>query len=81
MSLEKNTSNQIQTAAVPKILVVDDEQSVQMGIEMALENESYELFFADNGKEGLRIFQKESPELVFLDLRMPVMDGYDFIKS
>ena len=38
-------------------------------------------FFARNGKEGLVIFKEQNPELVFLDLMMPVMDGYEFLES
>ena len=81
MSLGEKTTNGKQKREIPKILVVDDERSVQMAIEMALKNEGYDLFFADNGEEGLKIFHDESPVLVFLDLKMPVMDGYDFINS
>ncbi len=78
---DEATTQMIQTVSVPKVLVVDDEQTVQMAIKMALANEGYELSFADNGKEGLIAFSGESPELIFLDLRMPVMDGYDFMKA
>ena len=81
MFLEGNATSDKKKGDIPKILIVDDERSVQMAIEMALENEGYNLFFADNGEEGLNIFQEESPELVFLDLKMPVMDGYGFINS
>jgi DNA-binding NarL/FixJ family response regulator len=81
MSLREETTKLIQTGDVPKILVVDDEQPIQKAIEMALVNEGYELFFANNGEEGLKIFYEEAPELIFLDLQMPVMDGYGFIKT
>jgi len=48
---------------------VDDEHSVQKAMEMALANEGYEPYFADNGKIGLKVFQQEAPELIFLDLK------------
>ena len=62
---------------VPKILIVDDDLSVQKALKLALNEEGYELFIANNGKEGLEIFYRETPELIFLDLKMPVMDGYE----
>ena len=65
----------------PKVLIVDDEPVLQRAMELALKNEGYELFFAGNGEEGLEIFKEQKPELVFLDIKMPVMDGYEFLKS
>jgi CheY-like chemotaxis protein len=65
----------------PKILIVDDEPALQMALKMALKNEGYQLHFADNGHKGLEMFHAEKPELVFLDLKMPVMDGYQFLQS
>ncbi len=65
----------------PKVLIIDDEPALQKAIKMALKNEGYELHFADNGKKGLEVFHAENPELIFLDLKMPVMDGYKFLES
>ena len=65
----------------PKILIVDDEEAVKKSIKKALSGEDYELFFAENGKEGLSVFKKVSPILIILDLRMPVMDGYEFLEK
>lgn len=66
-------------AARPKVLVVDDEQAVRQAISLALAREGYALYGAANGFEGLEIARQEAPELIFLDLKMPVMDGYDFM--
>ena len=65
----------------PKILIVDDEPALQQALKMALKNEGHDLYFADNGKTGLEMFHDIKPELVFLDLKMPVMDGYQFLQS
>lgn len=64
-----------------KILIIDDENTVKQAIKKALKNEGYKLIFAENGKEGLEIVEKTPPDLIFLDLRMPVMGGIDFLKS
>ena len=66
---------------IPKILIIDDEKAIQTALQKALKNEGYALCFADNGKEGLKLLKKEKPNLVFLDLRMPEMDGIEFLKQ
>jgi len=65
----------------PKVLIVDDEPVLQRAIQIALKNEGYRLFVAGNGEEGVEIFNKENPDLVFLDLMMPVMNGFDFLQA
>ena len=66
---------------IPKILIIDDEKAIQTAMQKALKNEGYALCFADNGKDGMKVLKKENPTLVFLDLRMPEMDGIEFLKK
>ena len=66
---------------IPKILIIDDEKAIQTAMQKALKNEGYTLCFADNGKDGIKVLKKENPTLVFLDLRMPEMDGVEFLKQ
>lgn len=68
-------------AAAPKILIVDDVTALHQAFKLALKNEGYQLYFADNGQQGLELFREHQPELIFLDLRMPVMDGYQFLEA
>ena len=65
----------------PKILVIDDEEVSRDAVQKALKREGYDLFFAENGAEGLTVFQTVWPVVVILDLRMPVMDGTEFLKK
>ncbi|MFK7814132.1 MAG: response regulator transcription factor [Maribacter sp.] len=63
-----------------KLLIVDDEAHIRMLIEQTLEDledEGVELLFAENGAEALEIIQKEEPNLVFLDVMMPKMNGME----
>jgi two-component system KDP operon response regulator KdpE len=60
-----------------KILVIDDDVAVLQLLQIFLENESYQVFTAKSGREGLGIFDKWSPDLVILDLVMPLMDGFE----
>ncbi len=63
-----------------KILIVDDEPHIRILLEQTLEDleeKGVELFTANNGEEAIGIIQKETPNLVFLDVMMPRMNGFD----
>jgi two-component system alkaline phosphatase synthesis response regulator PhoP len=64
----------------PKILIVDDEAYIRLLIEQALEDledDGVELLTADDGQEALETIKAEEPDLVFLDVMMPNMNGFD----
>ena len=60
-----------------KILVVDDEQLLVKGIKFNLENDGYEVLTAYDGMEAVEMFRKHNPQIVLMDINMPVMDGYE----
>lgn len=63
-----------------KLLIVDDEAHIRMLIEQTLEElegEGVELFFAENGQQALEMIKQERPDLVFLDVMMPKMNGME----
>lgn len=63
-----------------KILIVDDEPHLRLLLEQTLEeleDEGVELLTADNGEEALEAIKTEIPDLVFLDVMMPKMNGFD----
>jgi len=67
-----------------KILIVDDEAHIRMLIEQTLEeleDEGVEFLTAENGEIALEIIQQEQPQLVFLDVMMPKMNGMDVCKK
>jgi two-component system alkaline phosphatase synthesis response regulator PhoP len=67
-----------------KILIVDDEPHIRMLIEQTLEDledEGVEFLTAENGEIALEIIQQEQPQLVFLDVMMPKMNGMDVCKK
>jgi two-component system alkaline phosphatase synthesis response regulator PhoP len=64
----------------PKILIVDDEAYIRLLIEQALEDledGGVQLLTADDGQEALETIRTEKPDLVFLDVMMPTMNGFD----
>jgi len=65
---------------VKKILIVDDEPFIRTLLEETLEefeDEGVELLVASNGIEGWQLIQQEQPNLIFLDVMMPKMSGYE----
>jgi len=67
-----------------KLLIVDDESHIRMLIEQALEeleNEDVEFLSADNGEKALDIIRNENPQLVFLDVMMPRMNGMEVCRK
>ena len=63
------------------ILVVDDEKRLVSLVESYLTQEGYRVATAFNGKEALTVAQKEKPDLIVLDVMMPKMDGYEFMRK
>jgi two-component system alkaline phosphatase synthesis response regulator PhoP len=67
-----------------KILIVDDESHIRMLIEQTLEeleDEGVEFLTAENGEIAFNIIQKENPQLVFLDVMMPKMNGMEVCRK
>jgi len=63
-----------------KILIIDDEENITKLLETRLKANKYKVTTASNGREGLARLDKELPDLIILDIMMPVMDGFDFFK-
>lgn len=64
-----------------KILIVDDEEHIQELIKFNLEKNGYKTIIAGNGIDALRLAKEECPQLVLLDLMLPLKDGYDVCKE
>lgn len=60
----------------PKILLVDDDPDFVEATKTVLESKPYEVIVAKNGDEGLRKAREEKPDLILLDIIMPVEDGF-----
>jgi DNA-binding response OmpR family regulator len=63
------------------IMVVDDEKRLVSLVESYLVQEGYHVVSANNGKEALPIATHEKPDLIILDIMMPEMDGYEFMRE
>jgi DNA-binding response OmpR family regulator len=60
----------------PKVLIVDDEPDVLLTLRMILESEGFDPLLAADGETALRRVDEERPDLVVLDIMMPVLDGW-----
>jgi len=62
-------------------MVVDDDSSIREFIKMALENEGLKILLAPEGEAALRMLETETPDLILLDIMMPVMDGFTMCRK
>lgn len=65
----------------PSVLVVDDEPNIVQTLQDRLEMSGYRVFTARNGQEGLEVALKHRPNIVLLDIIMPVMDGLEMLEQ
>ncbi len=66
---------------MPKILLVEDDPPIRQMYAMKLKAEGFDVTEATDGAEGLKLAEKFKPDLILLDLRMPVMSGQEMLKS
>src|SRR5712672_266883 len=62
-----------------RVLVIDDEAGIRDSLRMTLEYEGYDVVGAATGQEGLALAEREAPDLVLLDVKMPGMDGLEVL--
>jgi CheY-like chemotaxis protein len=63
------------------VLIVEDEPSLNEAYQIILTNAGYNILAAYNGEEALMIVKDVTPDVILLDLRMPVMDGIEFLHN
>jgi len=64
-----------------RILVIDDEYSIRFSLSQILSHANHHVRVAENGKEGLQLFKEEEFDIVFTDLGMPEMSGWEVCKT
>jgi len=64
-----------------KILLVDDEEDIREILGISLADMGYEVLTAENGADGLRIFNEAQPSIVLTDIKMPGMDGIELLQK
>jgi len=64
-----------------KILIVEDNRGIQMSLRDEFESDGYQVFIAENGGDGLAMAREQKPDLIILDIMLPVLDGYEVCKK
>jgi CheY-like chemotaxis protein len=64
-----------------KILLVEDDADLRFAYELILKHEGYDVLVARNGKEALGVLTSHDPQLILLDIFMPIMDGRQFLEE
>jgi PAS domain S-box-containing protein len=64
-----------------RILIADDHPENRLVLKSLLEGAGFSILEAENGKEALEAFEKEAPDFIWMDMRMPVMDGYEAVRQ
>ncbi|MDP2741279.1 MAG: response regulator [bacterium] len=64
-----------------KILIVEDNKDYSFILKTSFEKENFSTVIAQNGEEGLSLIEKENPDLILLDLQMPIMDGWEMAQK
>jgi len=63
-----------------KILIIDDDQAIRTTLQRVLEREGYDVVAAFDGEEGVEAADRESPDLILLDLGLPGIDGIEALR-
>ena len=63
------------------VLVVDDEEQLALAIKIRLQSQGYEVVTANDGQQALELASQQRPDLIIMDVLMPVMDGYSCLRE
>ena len=63
-----------------KILIIEDEPGILLSLKDELESEGYIVYEAGDGEKGLALTKQKKPDLIILDIMLPVLDGYEVCK-
>jgi DNA-binding response OmpR family regulator len=63
-----------------KVMIVEDDSVLANALELALRDEGYEISVATDGEEAERMIKKELPDLILLDLLLPIKNGFEVLK-
>jgi DNA-binding response OmpR family regulator len=75
------TTSSANSAPKHRVLVVEDDASIALGLRMNLEAEGYRVIAADDGEKGLLAARSEDPQLIILDVMLPGMNGFEVLRT
>lgn len=81
MSMTENQQEATSALSQFKIAIIDDDESVRRSLALNLEHTGFTVVEASNGEEGIELINRETPDLIILDVMMPVKDGMQTCKE
>ena len=81
MEIKPNVIGLVPGQKVRRILIADDHPANRLLLKTLLEDAGFAIIEAQNGQEALEAFEKEAPDFIWMDMRMPVMDGYEAVRQ
>lgn len=72
---------QVQTSEPVRVLVVDDDANIRRMVIAALKRDGYQFLEAGNGRDALDVARQQQPDVIVLDLMMPILSGWDVLKE
>src|SRR5215218_2396167 len=69
------------SGAMHRLLFIEDDDQIRLALRLALEDEGYVVEEAGDGRSGLAAFERDEPELVIVDLRLPDIQGFDVCRT
>ena len=64
-----------------KVLIIEDEPGILLSLKDEFESEGYSVFTAEDGEKGFKMVKQHIPDLVILDIMLPLLDGYEVCKK
>jgi len=64
-----------------KVLIIEDEPGISLSLKDEFESEGYSVFTAEDGEKGFKMVKQQKPDLVILDIMLPLLDGYEVCKK
>ena len=64
-----------------KVLIIEDEPGILLSLKDEFESEGYSVFTAEDGEKGFKMVKQQRPDLVILDIMLPLLDGYEVCKK
>jgi DNA-binding response OmpR family regulator len=74
-------ANRPQSLAPRRVLVIEDDESIMLGLRINLQTEGYTVIEADDGAKGLALVREERPDVVILDVMLPTMNGFQVLQA
>ena len=65
---------------MPKVLIADDDKNICDILKLYLEHDGFEIYFAHDGSRALTVFQEQTPDIILLDIMLPVINGWEVCK-